>query len=135
MSALSREQVLQARVDDLEFELAELRAALAPPGWEAPRAWKLTPNEARIVALLLARGWVTAALFGAAIHRPLNDGAPRAVLGTHVHRIRRKLKPFGVTILNERERGFRLADGQRAALAAGAVTLAVADRPAGSVCA
>jgi DNA-binding response OmpR family regulator len=121
-TALSREAALQARVDELEFEVAELRAALSPPGWQPPRAWKLTRREGQVFALFLARELVTQALVSVQLWPEPDGGRSSNLLAVHVCKLRAKLAPFGVRLqLVGRGEGYTIPPAQRAALRGGAV--------------
>lgn len=117
---VSREAALQARIDDLEFEVAELRAALAPEDWHAPKAWRLSPGETDVVRILMTQGRVTPSMFAAA--NQLRKGCYEnrgATLGVHICSIRRKAGPFGLCIETLYGIGYALSRAQRAALQRG----------------
>jgi DNA-binding response OmpR family regulator len=122
VTATGSREALQARVDELEFEVAELRAALAPPGWMPPRAWKLTERERALFALFLAREVVTSALVQVTLWPDAAGPLARNAQHVYLHRLRRKLAPFGVQLqFLGRGLGYSLPPAQRAALRAGAV--------------
>ncbi|MDX2235594.1 MAG: GcrA family cell cycle regulator [Hyphomonadaceae bacterium] len=120
----AREAALQARIDDLEFQLEELRAALAPPGWTPPQAWGLRPAEAAAMGVLVARPRLTVALWLAA-RADCADGPgdPGRLLSVHVCVLRRRLAPFGIEIKTLWGEGYALDAGVREALAGGAVSV------------
>lgn len=98
----SRELALEARIAELEDEVAELRAMLAVDAdTEALRLLGFTATEARIVNLLLARDKASRdqVLFAMYPNNPdkrydMSYGLP----SVHMTRIRAVLKPLGATV-------------------------------------
>ena len=86
-----------ARCEELEEELRQLRATLAPPAFEVPTRWGLTAAEAAtFLALYQRRGKVASVflLFEASKPWARNSDGPdaRNVVSVRIHHIRKKLK-------------------------------------------
>ncbi|MGE0533174.1 MAG: hypothetical protein AB7P35_17835 [Hyphomonadaceae bacterium] len=85
-----------------------------------PDAWKLTPQEARFVALLVeAQHGVCAA----DLWERIGTHAEPQVVKVLCSRVRAKLKRFGVEIVTEYGRGYRIEAPARRALLDGAVSV------------
>lgn len=113
-----------ARLEALEAENARLRdrcehlEALAGHRWLAPCEWSLTASETKVMGVLIARELASKDAIMAALYR--NDGRDEAeikIVDVFICKLRKKVAPFGVTILTVWGAGYRLPPEQRAALA------------------
>lgn len=104
-----------ARCEELEEEVLQLKAQLYGKTWRAPLELGLTAQEERILAALVAytgmRGIDT--LFEAGTHGNASDDERSRLVTVIICRIRRKLKPFGMTILTHYARGYSLEPASR----------------------
>jgi len=99
--------VRQAELEELREEVRQLKELLAPAIW-TPREWQLTTSEATLFAHLCSRSIATkesatAAMFGMADY----DRDPKSV-DVWIHKLRSKLKPFGLDIETVWGRGWEL---------------------------
>jgi DNA-binding response OmpR family regulator len=80
----------------------------------APYIPGLTQSECLIVSALMMNEWVsTPMLYNVIAHRLRTRGEPPDTDNTvkvHIHRIRRKLAPMGITILNQYGRGYTIPE-------------------------
>lgn len=108
------------RCEELTERVRQLEATLFNKDWEAPREFKLTPMEARILATLYARDRTCSADMLIDATRDIG-GIKRVhpngnVIDAKICHIRNKLKPFGLSIETMWGAGYRLANESRAAL-------------------
>ncbi|MCW5697897.1 MAG: helix-turn-helix domain-containing protein [Bauldia sp.] len=103
-----REKRLAEQVEELQEENRQLRALLAP-AVVLPSEWKLTVLETALFRQLLLRTLVT---FECAVWAIQDANGDRTRYTVHIliHKIRRKLKPFGLSILCRPGQGYELAD-------------------------
>ena len=108
---------LQDRIDQLEFENAELKAALNI-SMTTPRFFRLSSKEQQLFSLLVSRpqflAYKTALL--ALYQDRIGDEPEPQIIKVYICNIRRKLKPFGIKIGTHWGRGWYLEDGWREAL-------------------
>ncbi|MGU3387191.1 helix-turn-helix domain-containing protein [Methylobacterium sp. D53M] len=112
-------RALQDENARLREQLAAMRAALSecPP---LPQEWGLTPSQARVFAVLVRRPCPSRTAIMTALYsdRSETDAVDDPTIVTiFVHRMRRKLQPFGVEIQTLRGRGYALDEGTRARFA------------------
>jgi two-component system cell cycle response regulator CtrA len=92
---------LRERIRQLEDQLV--------PSIDIPVEWRLTATEQRLFAHLASRKISTkSSLHAAAYGHLLGDPPPDAVIESHLSKMRRKLRPHGYQIRNERFAGYRL---------------------------
>lgn len=86
------------RIAELEEEVRQLREALAPAHLLAPIEYKLTPAEQRLYSALAVGGVLPDERLEQAIGegRIISEG----LLRTHITKLRKKLRPFNVRIVN-----------------------------------
>lgn len=94
----------QAQIDALTLELDTLRAGKRP-AYRARAEWKLSPTQERIFLVLLEQPQVSADVLAAAA---MGQDSKANTLSQHVHNLRRRLKPFGITISAVWGRGYAL---------------------------
>jgi two-component system cell cycle response regulator CtrA len=97
---------LRARIRDLEEQLGFV--------FECPPQFCLTANEAKIFGLLLKKPLVTKEFAVSAIYLHKQDEAEIKIIDVWVCRMRRKLKPYGITIETVWGQGYRLPPESRA---------------------
>lgn len=109
-------QALREENEELRERIRQLEAALHPK-LSVPAEWGLAPAEGRIFRLLVDREMATyEALCIAARHLENRDVASNLAAQVHIARIRRKLLPFPVRILNIWGVGYRMHPDDRARL-------------------
>lgn len=109
--------VLRTRIDELEEEIRQLKAAFAPKvGF--PLSWKLDERESAILsALFHTKGsYITSEALLLLLVR-YDDDADEGTIRTWVGRLRRKLEPLGVTIVTRHQQGYALDANGRGAVA------------------
>lgn len=110
-----REAALQALVDRLEGRLEMLERAMGflilPP-----LEWGLTGSEARLFGALLEREQLTKEGAMAALYRDAGDDEPEIkIVDVFICKMRKKLKPFGVTIETRWGLGYFMTPEMKAA--------------------
>lgn len=108
---------LRIRIEELEEEIRQLKAAFAPKvGF--PLSWKLEDREGAILSALFHCGgsYVTPEALLLLLVR-YDDDADERTTRTWVGRIRRKVEPFGVTIVTRPLQGYALDAAGRAVVA------------------
>lgn len=119
--AIDGSAALQRRIDDLELENSELRAALKPERLALPPGLYLTPAERRLLEVLVRREsanhrMLCLALWGG---RHYLDRDPKNV-AVQIYKLRRKIAPVGGRIENRWAQGYALDAASRRRFAAGA---------------
>lgn len=104
------------RIGFLEEQVRQLRDALVPPGFRAPREWKLTAKENAVLAALVERELVTRDQMMTALYSHRDDAPEPKIIDVFVHKIRRKLPP-DVVIETRWGEGWSLRPDCRARLA------------------
>ena len=120
---------LRVRIEELEEEIRQLKAAFAPKvGF--PLSWRLDERESAILsALFHTKGsYVTPDALLLLLVR-YEDDADERTTRTWIGRLRHKLKPRGITIVTRATQGYALKVAGRAILAE-ALGLAPAPEPA-----
>lgn len=106
---------LQDQLDQAHERIAQLEEMLGLDT-EFPLSLALTPTEAQLLGLLLRRPIVSVEMFDTVLYggRPdILKSDPRTNMAVYVHRLRQKLKPHGIPIVNVWSRGHRLTDDGR----------------------
>ena len=112
------------RLAMLEAENAELRERIEHLEREMfsgdlvfPVEWMLTGSEQRVVGLLLARPFARKEQIMTALYRDLHrDEAEIKVIDVFVCKVRKKLKPFGITVRTVWGVGYAIDEPQRGLL-------------------
>ena len=97
---LNQEEKLREENELLREELFQMKNAFLGRCLFAPPEWKLTPQQEALAAALAKRGRMTYHQAALATERPrsehenVDDGHIRVL----IHHIRRKIKPFGLSI-------------------------------------
>lgn len=110
---------IRAYIDDLEFAVERLGAALAPADATATfrRVFHLSPTQARLLSTLAdGRDWTKASLHDALYGYIAGDAPEIKILDVLVTNIRARLAPFGLSIETIWGVGFRLPPASVAAL-------------------
>jgi two-component system cell cycle response regulator CtrA len=98
VSPEQRIATLEAENDLLREEVARLERALFGE-LLLPVEWRLTPQEQRVVGVLLNRDYATKDAIMAALYRDLGkDEAEIKIVDVFVCKARKKLSPFGIEI-------------------------------------
>lgn len=112
---------LQERIDYLEEEVAYLKSMI----WEdvvIPSEWKLTSYEVTVVAVLVNQTVATRSACMTALYYDKPEDEPyEKIIDILIHRIRKKISPFGWKIKTYWGHGWWLSDRDRKAIAGGAV--------------
>lgn len=108
-----RSIMLQEENDRLREQVSFLERALGLE-FMPPLEWRLTPQEARLFGVLLARDLMTREAAMAALYRGYgNDEPSTKIIDVFVCKIRKKLKPFGIAIENRWGSGYYLTPEAR----------------------
>ncbi|QND67656.1 winged helix-turn-helix domain-containing protein [Mesorhizobium loti] len=96
---------LRGRIRQLERQIEELLA----PAVSVPLEWGLSLTESRLYACLAAREMASKKMIMDAIYGDRIDGCDDPhIVSTHVYKLRPKLKPAGIEIVNVFGRGYSL---------------------------
>ncbi|TPN44433.1 winged helix family transcriptional regulator [Mesorhizobium sp. B1-1-4] len=99
----------QQEIETLRERVRQLEDALVPPSVRVPLEWLLTGSEARLFAFLTTRDVATKAAIMQAIYSPGVDDEPEPkIVDVFVCKMRKKLKPFGVSIETVWGQGYAL---------------------------
>ncbi len=103
------------RCEELEEEVRQLKAQLYGKAWRCPIEFGMTAQEERILAALVAYTGMRGVdfLFEAGTHGNASDDERSRLVTVIICRIRRKLKPFGLSILTHYARGYSLEPESR----------------------
>lgn len=107
-----RISALEQRIDLLQEQVAQLQKAL---GGETPCPveWKLTASEARVFGVLIRREVATKDAIMAALYRDRGSAEPTPkIVDVFICKMRRKLKPHGITISTRWGMGYSLENRQ-----------------------
>ncbi len=107
---------LREENERLRARVKELEALLTPESVRIDEAWGLVRAEKRVFAALASRDRVSKehlydALYGDRID--LDNPPPIACVESHVSKMRRKLRPFGIEVTARRFEGYALVDRHR----------------------
>ena len=98
------------KIDELKEQVRQLKKLLVPV-FVTPIEWGLTAQQQTLFCMLLKRDLVTRDMFNAvAITRPSTKNAANQCCDMSVHRLRKKLKKYGVQVKTEWGLGWRLVD-------------------------
>lgn len=102
---------LKNQIDTLRERNRQLEELLAPSSTPILAEWMLTPSEARVFAHLTTRDLCTKASIMAAMYSDRIDVEPEIkIVDVFICKMRRKLKPFGITIRTVWGQGYGLED-------------------------
>ncbi|TPM41566.1 winged helix-turn-helix domain-containing protein [Mesorhizobium sp. B2-3-4] len=103
----------QQEIETLRERVRQLEDALVPPDVSVPLEWLLTGREARVFAFLTTRDVASKSAIMQAIYTAGVDDEPEIkIVDVFVCKIRKKLKPFGVTIATVWGQGYSLTNRQ-----------------------
>ena len=106
---------LQAECDRLEARVIILEDALYGGEPQYPLDWKLSPQEARFLSVLLTRPEVaTREMFYASIYQQQDTVHDPKIIDVIICNLRRKLTPRGIEIETSWGRGYWLVDQAKA---------------------
>ncbi|ANM12076.1 helix-turn-helix domain-containing protein [Rhizobium sp. N324] len=108
--------ILRAENETLRERIRQLEALLLPEDIAIPLEWGLRNAERRLFAALTTREIANKDLLYEALYgdrRDLDDEIDANVVESHMSRLRKKVKPFGVVISGERFVGYRPLDRQK----------------------
>ncbi len=108
-------QKLEEEKAILEEQIAYLSAALVPHKF-CPPEWNLSGSEARILLAIEAKQFATADDLMAALYWDKPEPAIPQAVHVFMSRVRKKMKPFGVEIMNLHGQGFYLTPKARDSL-------------------
>ncbi len=101
-------EALRSRVSELEERNRQLEDALCPPADCPPLEWGLTSTEAKVFAHLASRDMVTKRSVMAALYSDRPEEPEPKITDVFICKLRRKLKPFGVSIVTVWGQGWSL---------------------------
>lgn len=102
------------RIRQLEDQVEVLKDALADRAVPLPEEWRLTAMEEAVFRVLLKHDVARLTAISAALYSDRPDPPDDNIIRVFIFRIRRKLKPFGITIARARHVGYALDDATRA---------------------
>ncbi|MGE0289287.1 MAG: helix-turn-helix domain-containing protein [Bradyrhizobium sp.] len=112
MTANSVIQMLETENARLRAEVEDLRRLLAG-GYEPPVGWGLVNAEVRVLRALISRAIASKEMLYEALYHDSDEEPALATVESHVSKLRRKIEPHGISIINERFRGYRLDEAGR----------------------
>lgn len=114
------DQSPQARIRQLEIENGRLldqvdvlKGALADEDVILPAEWRLSPTEDQVFRVMLRRDVARLPAFMAAIYSDRPDPPEDKIVQVFIFRMRRKLRPFGISIHRVRNVGYALDEATR----------------------
>lgn len=118
MDVDARIEALEAERERLQARIEQLEGAMGMH-FAAPVSWLLTPHEARVLGVLLAREVATKDAIMAALYRDAGkDEAEIKIVDVFVCKLRKKLRPLGFSIETLWGRGYFLKPETKAAVEA-----------------
>ena len=116
MDDAARVRGLEAEIDRLQARVDQLEGVMGM-AWIAPMEWGLTGAQTRVFGVLMARELATKDAIMAGVYRDvMAEEAQPKIVDVFICHIRRKLKPFGLTIETVWGRGYRLSAEAKAAV-------------------
>ncbi|MBK0020940.1 helix-turn-helix domain-containing protein [Ochrobactrum sp. S46] len=92
------ETALLARIDAQAERIRQLEEVLAPSSINVPIEWCLTGSEAAVFACLAARKIATKDMIYHALYATRTEDIEPKIVDVFIHKLRRKVVPFGVVI-------------------------------------
>jgi two-component system cell cycle response regulator CtrA len=120
MDLAKRLEVVEAENAILRERIANLEAVLTGE-FRAPIEWRLTGQETRVFSVLVGRAVATKGAIMAALYSDRADedaDVEPKIVDVFICKIRKKLKPFGITIQTVWGQGYSLETATRASLSA-----------------
>ena len=108
--------MLRAENETLRERVRQLEALLLPDDIEIPLEWGLVNAERRCFAALTKREIVTKEILYQALYGDRLDLGKEPevnVVESHMSKLRKKLRPFGVVIMSRRFEGYSLLNRER----------------------
>lgn len=107
-----------SEIEALRYQVAEFRAALGLTQ-QFPREFRLTPHEAKVLGVLLKREIASRDLIYRAIYADdwARDREPK-IIEMWLSLLRKKLRPFDITIQNDYGHGWFLSAADKARIKA-----------------
>lgn len=95
-----RLEALIAERDELRERVRVLEGILCDTDW-CPTEWKLTAMEKKLLNILVERSVITRDEIHDSLYYDREDGGPddRRIVPLFIHRIRKKLEPFGMSVV------------------------------------
>lgn len=108
------ERALRDRIDELEEEVRQYRDLLKPVE-TLPFDWQLEPSQIRLVLALAHApgGYMSHEQLFRVVSVYAGETNPKSLVGQQVHRARRRLAPFHITINNRRTTGYEMPAASR----------------------
>lgn len=105
----------QEEILTLRERIRQLEDLLLPASVPVPIEWNLPRCEARIFVMLTQRDVVTKEALRVAMYGDRYDGKdyPEELVESHVCKLRKRVRPFGVRIVGKRFSGYSLIDRHR----------------------
>jgi hypothetical protein len=117
---MTRALSLAEENDHLRAQLRQLQQALGR-GLRWPAEWQLSPAETTMLGVLVSRELATRAAIMCALYGDRPDPPDERILNVLAFKLRRKLAPYGFTIITRRWHGLAVPAEQRARLRAAAL--------------
>lgn len=116
MSQAAKIELLEVENDTLRARVTQLESVMGAE-FCAPLEWRLTPSETRILGLLYARERVTKDAIMTVLYREWGrDEAEIKIVDVLVCKLRKKLKPFGISIQTRHGVGYGMTQDARDAV-------------------
>jgi len=97
---------LRDEIELLQEQVRQLRALLVDEETKVPPEYKLTRAEERLYRHMMARSIVTVDSMLVAIYGDSDDAPHGNIISVFIHKIRKKLPPHGIEIVNYWGRGY-----------------------------
>lgn len=106
-----------SEVESLRYQVAEFRAALGLTQ-QFPRKFRLTPHEAKVLGILVKREIASRDFIYRTMYADewMKDREPK-IIEVYLSNMRKKLRPFDITIQNDYGHGWFLSAGDKARIA------------------
>jgi len=109
MPTVETVESLQKQVDDLQWQVDILRTAFSEEEFLPPSCLKIPRRELQILRILLKRpNYCTSAELAAVLYFNQAEAPDDCVIESHVSKLRKRLRPFGIKIESARYLGYRL---------------------------
>lgn len=105
----------RSEIDFLRERVRQLENAIMPPSVEIPLEWRLPRCEARLFSMLTQRETITKETLYLALYGDRFDAHdyPVELVESHMSKMRKRLRPFGVEITCQRFVGYSLNNRQK----------------------
>ncbi len=105
------QESLRGRIEELEEENRQLKDLLSPPV-SFPIAWRLSPQECRLLSALFTHERLSHDVARAAL-QSRSDTPCQSLVSANICHLRRKLKPMGIEIINIAWFGYAITQASR----------------------